>query len=202
MTLSRGPRALLFALAIVAAGLATLSRPSDASPTAPAATARPHDGPAPADEYFGRLQMSILGVRNKVKDLGLEADLHPDHRAAVLASALLLEDAIQDWAKKYPFDRWLPRYAFALEQMYERIPGESAHQRAIRQLGYITTAFPHTVYAKVGRMKLALGVPRPKQTLAPLVVASGLDRLALLDGRVIPTLPPVAMRGSPARPKR
>jgi len=149
----------------------------------------PHAGLAPADEYFGRLQMSILGVRNKVKDLSLSADVHPERDAAVLGTAMWVEDAMRDWAKKYPFDRWLPRYAYALEQMYERIPGDGAHRRAIKQIAYLTAYFPQTVYGKVGRAKLAMGVPTPDPDDHPIAL-SELERLALIDGKVIPTIPP------------
>lgn len=146
---------------------------------------------APADEYFGRLQMSILGVRNKVKDMGLDADMHPDHDRAVLNGAVWVEDAMRDWAKKYPFDHWLPRYAFALEAIYERIPGDTAHKRALKQLGYITAYFPQTVYGKVGRAKIAMGLPTPSPAETPLV-ETDLQRLAFLDGKVLPTIPPAS----------
>ena len=149
----------------------------------------PHLGLAPADEYFGKLGMSILGVRSKVKDLGLDADTHPDHDRAILNNAMWVEDAMRDWAKKYPFDRWLPRYAYALEIMYERIPGPEAHKRALRQIAYITAYFPQTTYGRIGRAKLATGVPTldPSDPPEPM---TELDRLALLDGRTPPTLPP------------
>ncbi|HEX3465431.1 MAG TPA: hypothetical protein VHS78_15385 [Candidatus Elarobacter sp.] len=156
----------------------------------PVAGYHPKNGPAPADEYFGRLQMSILGVRNKVKDLGLDADIHPDHEKAILGNAVWVEDAMRDWAKKYPFDKWLPRYAYALEQMYEHIPGDEAHRRALRQISYLTAYFPQTVYGKVGRAKLAMGVPTPDPSETPAIVETDLERLALLDGKVTPTIPP------------
>ncbi|GAC1659807.1 MAG: hypothetical protein NVS4B13_05820 [Candidatus Elarobacter sp.] len=151
----------------------------------------PHRGLAPADEYFGRLGMSVLGVRNKVKDLGRDVDTHPEHDKAVLSNALWVEDAMRDWAKKYPFDRWLPRYAYALEQLYERIPGADAHKRAVKQVSYLTAYFPQTVYGKVGRAKLVAGVPTPGPSETP-VALTDLERLALLDGKVIPTIPPAA----------
>ena len=159
----------------------------------------PKNGPAPADEYFGRLQMSILGVRNKVKDLGLDAEVHPEHGKAVLGNALWVEDAMRDWAKKYPFDRWLPRYAYALEQMYERIPGEDAHRRAVKQVSYLTAYFPQTLYGKVGRAKLVAGIPRPDPSEPPPGLTE-LERLALLDGKVLPTIPPAATPTPSASP--
>lgn len=213
MMLARQPRALLAALgavaiavcAVVPAAPADSATPSTKKPVTKVASVKkhpakkaaprkqtgyhPHTGPAPADEYFGRLGMSVLGVRSKVKDLGLDADLHPEHDPAILNNALWVEDAMRDWAKKYPFDRWLPRYAYALEQMYEEIPGDVAHKRAVKQISYITAYFPQTLYAKIGRAKLAQGIPEPDASEPPIVL-SELDRLALIDGKVVPTMPP------------
>jgi hypothetical protein len=168
---------------------ALAKRPNVKKPAHKPTGYHPHSGPAPADEYFGRLGMSVLGVRSKVKDLGLDADLHPEHDQAILNNALWVEDAMRDWAKKYPFDRWLPRYAFALEQMYEEIPGAAAHKRAVKQVSYITAYFPQTVYARIGRAKLAQGVPTPDPSDPPIIL-SELQRLALIDGKVAPTMPP------------
>jgi hypothetical protein len=218
---ARRPRALISALALVAFTVGALPAASPAASASksagtavkkPAAkpvakaTAKaakgakkpakrvgyhPHPGLAPADEYFGKLGMSVLGVRNKVKDLGAEADVHPEKGAQVLGNALWVEDAMRDWAKKYPFDRWLPRYAYALEQMYERIPGNDAHRRAVKQVSYLTAYFPQTLYGKVGRAKLAAGVPMPDPSDPPVNLTE-LQRLALIDGKVIPTIPPAA----------
>ena len=59
-------------------------------PTAPRARTRPprsHSASpkvaarckvAPADEYFGKLKMSILGIRNMIKDQGLKIDVDPN----------------------------------------------------------------------------------------------------------------------------
>jgi hypothetical protein len=187
-------RALLAALAL---GALILGMTPLASPAAPAkriaarktpAPYRPHAGLAPADEYFGRLGMSVLGVRNKVKDLGLDADIHPERERTILGGAVWVEDAMRDWARKYPFDRWLPRYAYALEEMYEQLPGSDAHRRAVKQVAYLTAYFPQTLYGKIGRMKLAMGVPARDPSDRP--VLSELERLALIDGKVTPTLPP------------
>ena len=220
MTYARRARAVLSALALLAYALGSLPLAAPAaSAKAPLATKKsapatktasakktaaakkpapkrvtgyhPHPGLAPADEYFGRLGMSILGVRSKVKDLGLEADIHPDHDRAILNNALWVEDAMRDWAKKYPFDRWLPRYAYALEVMYERMPGPDAHKRAVKQISYLTAYFPQTLYGRIGRAKLAEGVPTPDPSATP-AIATELERLALLDGKVVPTIPPAA----------
>ncbi len=207
MMLARQPRAPLAALALLAIVVCAVVPAASATPSKrtavlangaqrkkPAAKKpagyHPRNGLAPADEYFGRLGMSVLGVRSKVKDLGLDAELHPEHDQAILNNALWVEDAMRDWAKKYPFDRWLPRYAYALEQMYEEIPGGVAHKRAVKQISYITAYFPQTVYGRIGRAKLAQGVPMPDPADPPVFVDE-LQHLALLDGKVTPTMPPL-----------
>ena len=63
---------------------------------------------APADEYFGRLKLSILGIRNTIKDAGLKCDADPAHATNVIGSVALTEDAMHDWEKKYPADSWIP----------------------------------------------------------------------------------------------
>jgi hypothetical protein len=146
---------------------------------------------APADEYFGRLKLSVLGIRNDVKDYGLRVDLDVHNGTAVLNNAVYVEDAMRDWARKYPFDNWLPRYAYALEGVYEEIPGDIAHKRAVRQLNYIIAYFPQTNYAHVSRMKIVAGIPTPDPSQSP-DTDGGLARLAMLDGKVRPTPPPVA----------
>ncbi len=124
-----------------------------------------------------------------MKDYGLRVDRDVANGQAVLNNAVFVEDAMRDWARKYPFDNWLPRYAYALEGVYEEIPGESAHKRAIRQLNYIIAYFPQTNYAKISRLKIVGGIPTPNPANTP-AFDGGLSRLAMIDGKVRPTPPP------------
>ena len=55
---------------------------------------------APADEYFGRLKMSILGIRNVIKDQGLKIDVAPENGPSSFATMALTEDALHDWQHK------------------------------------------------------------------------------------------------------
>ncbi len=215
-TLAR-PRAVLTALALGSLTIAALPMPAPAAGPSSAvkktvrpakaakrtkrpAPYRPHAGLAPADEYFGKLGMSILGVRTKVTTLALDFEVHPEHEKAILGNALWVEDAMRDWAKKYPFDRWLPRYAYALETMYERMPGVDAHRRAVKQVAYLTAYFPQTVYGKIGRAKLALGIPTPDPSDPPATLTE-LERLALIDGKTAPTMPPAPTPKPTATPQ-
>jgi len=76
---------------------------------------------APADEYFGRLQMSILGIRNELATLSARVDGDTDFGRGELKGAESVEDAVRDWAQKYPRDNWLDRYAVQLEKLYASI---------------------------------------------------------------------------------
>jgi len=76
---------------------------------------------APADEYFGKLKLSILGIRNTIKDQGLKVDVDPDRADSTFNAIALTEDAIRDWEHKYPCDSWIPGSIFALEHFYTKI---------------------------------------------------------------------------------
>jgi hypothetical protein len=55
---------------------------------------------APADEYFGKLKMSVLGIRNTIRDQGLRVDADPSKAPAALSSVAFAEDALRDWEHK------------------------------------------------------------------------------------------------------
>ena len=63
---------------------------------------------APADEYFGRMKMSVLGIRNALD--GLERRVANGDRS-VGSMLALVDDAIADWRSKYPRDTWLRRFS-------------------------------------------------------------------------------------------
>ena len=65
---------------------------------------------APADQYFGRMKMSVLGIRNELNGLERRA-VAGDHNVASMSGKLaLVDDAMRDWRAHYPRDTWLPRY--------------------------------------------------------------------------------------------
>jgi hypothetical protein len=115
----------LVAAATTAATSATAPAPKPGHPAPKAvskATARCKV--APADEYFGKLKMSILGIRNTIKDQGLKVDYEPDKAASTFNAIALTEDAIRDWQHKYPCDSWLPGSVYALEHFWTKVHTE------------------------------------------------------------------------------
>ena len=65
---------------------------------------------APADQYFGRMKMSVLGIRNELDGLERRA-IGGDRNVPAMAGKLaLVDDAMNDWRAHYPRDTWLPRF--------------------------------------------------------------------------------------------
>jgi hypothetical protein len=106
---------------------------------------------APADRYFGRLKMSILGVRNSLKDLAARADTHPEDAEHIFDKAVLVEDALRDWHAHFPRDPWIPRYAYSLAQLYGKLDYEDARIRHNDTLDWLVATFPNSEYAQLPR---------------------------------------------------
>jgi hypothetical protein len=123
--------------------------------SAPANVLAHHRAKAPADEYFGRLKMSILGVRNLVYDIDARADNATEDTAANFCHKLVLaEDALRDWQAKYPDDVWVPKFGYAMLKDYETIDSDmiadeshAASIRAIDLSNWLGTLYPNSEFA-------------------------------------------------------
>ncbi len=65
---------------------------------------------APADQYFGRLKMSVLGIRNELVALERRAQSGDRNLASMSGKLAFVDDAMRDWRSHYPRDTWLPRF--------------------------------------------------------------------------------------------
>lgn len=110
---------------------------------------------APADEYFGRYHLSILGIRNALSDMTNQAHGHPEKASAYLNSAELTEDAIHQWQARYPQDSWLPKIVFSLERLYVSIGTQDSAEHAVQTAAWLDKSFAQTQYAHMGRTELA-----------------------------------------------
>ena len=97
---------------------------------APAAHAANMHDLAPADEYFGRMKMSVLGIRNALD--GLERRVSGgDHNVGSMSGQLaLVDDAMHDWRVHYPRDTWLPRFESKRARVASLIALDAGHSRA------------------------------------------------------------------------
>lgn len=86
---------------------------------------------APADEYFGRMRMSVLGIRNALDTLERRAAGHDARIASLTGQLALIDDALNDWRAHYPRDTWLPRFQAKRTRVVSLIAlnGARAHLR-------------------------------------------------------------------------
>ncbi len=103
---------------------------------------------APADDYFGHYHMSVLGVRNAIKDLGMRQEQHLSNDEQVLYSKLLIvEDSLNDWRARYPNDTWIPRLGLALAKVWTRLNFADAGDHAGVTLGWVIANYPSSEIA-------------------------------------------------------
>lgn len=162
-------------LACVSLVAATTTAALSAAPPASTPTAKPslaHKKAlpvrvAPADEYFGKLKMSVLGIRNTIKDVGANLDIDQTRWTQLASKAAFAEDAMRDWEKKYPQDTWLAKTVFALERMYAKLDSDDGRKRSLATMKWLIHDFPKSWYGRTGRTELAQGkVGRAPQTAA------------------------------------
>lgn len=142
--------AFLVAAAIPAFSLAAGSKPA-ASPPKPAKV-------APADEYFGRMKMSILGITNSIRDTGLREGFDPANASRYYSNLAFTENALEDWAQKYPQDSWIPRRAYDLSHEFWRMHTPDANVQAQRCRAVLFRQFPHNHWAVIARRESAVSV--------------------------------------------
>jgi hypothetical protein len=126
---------------------------------------------APADEYFGPLKLSIIGIHNSIRDIGLRYKYNSSIGAASYASAQLVESAVRDWAHRYAHDPQLPRNIYALQRLYTQILLQQSRDRAHVIAQWMALSFAHSPQEKQLKKTLALEhlapIPTPSPTPLP-----------------------------------
>jgi hypothetical protein len=115
------------------------------------AKAAPKCRVAPADEYFGKLKMSILGIRNTIKDQGLKVDVDPAKAPSTSNAIALTEDAIHDWQHKYPCDTWLPGTLLGLERFYLKIHTDDGVKHVHATFAWLRHDYPRSNVVQLAR---------------------------------------------------
>ncbi|GAC1415129.1 MAG: hypothetical protein NVSMB5_03970 [Candidatus Velthaea sp.] len=118
--------------------------------------------------------MSILGIRNTIKDVGANIDVDPARWNGLVNKADFTEDAIRDWEHKYPADTWLAKTVFSLERMYAKLDSEDGRKRSLAAMHWLVRDFPATAYGKMGKQELASGhVGHPPSTATAAATVPG-----------------------------
>jgi hypothetical protein len=162
---------------------------------------------APADEYFGPLKQSILGIRNTIRDMGLRYDVNHDIGSQTLTSAGLTEAAIRDWAHRYPRDHDVAGAIFRLQRLYAKILTEPARGKAKATADWLFSAYGKSPQAKSLHKILATEqlqpIPTPSVSPSPAAVATPPDNSMLgpsMPSIFAPTPAPI-VPGAPPTPR-
>jgi len=138
---------------------------------------------APADEYFGPLKMSILGITNAMNNVKLRqtgAEMTEDTQNSLNQVA----NSIRDWEKHYPRDPWIGRALLALHKTYASFPDNKASARAKETAAWLTAKYPRTKQAKEVLRLLASAparavpsalAPAAAPAVTPTVAGSGVE---------------------------
>ena len=111
---------------------------------------------APADEYFGKMKMSYLGMNNTFHDAAISSGDHTVDPNIVNKMALA-EDALDDWSRKYPRDPQLARTYYLATVVERKIWLRPNQERAWIYLNRLVTLFPDSYFGKHLKADLAIG---------------------------------------------
>ena len=154
---------------------------------------------APADEYFGRMKMSYLGMNNTFRDAAISSGEHTTD-PAIINKVALAEDALAAWAKKYPRDPQLARTYFLAVRVDRKIWIKENQDRAWIYLNRLVQEFPDSYFGKLLKRDLAIGFTEhyyalPVPCATPTPAASPSDEVT---GMTTASLPNAAPAGTPA----
>jgi len=113
-------------------------------------TAMPHDAYlttlAPADEYFGRMGYSILGIENQLKHINFMLDYKYGNREA--AETVLVAESVDDMHKVYPRDRDMPKLLYSCLTTLERMDSDDAKAAAAHMRSILTVEYQDSPEAR------------------------------------------------------
>jgi hypothetical protein len=114
---------------------------------------------APADQYFGRSKMSIVGMHTAIVKLGERYHAREIDDTDLVHDAKIVEAALYRWHDIYPKDSGAIVTAFELEQLYQAVQSTNARSHATAVLKFIAKAAPKSRQAHLSRLRLAQGFP-------------------------------------------
>lgn len=113
-------------------------------------TSMPHDAYlttlAPADEYFGKMGYSVLGIENELKRINVYLDYKYGDREA--SATVLVADAIDDMHKVYPRDRDMPKLLYSCLQTLQRMDSDDTKTAAAHLQGILIVEYQDSPEAR------------------------------------------------------
>jgi hypothetical protein len=137
---------------------------------------------APADEYFGKMKLSFLGIDNTFRDQSVRAGSHTID-PGVINKLDFAADALRDWQHKYPKDPQLARSMWFGSEAYLKIWNAAGQNQAAYYLTTLRNHFPTTYFGKQAKATLTRGFT--------MHVYAAAQPCILLPNTVVPTPAPV-----------
>ncbi|MBV8163062.1 MAG: hypothetical protein JOZ91_02225 [Candidatus Eremiobacteraeota bacterium] len=106
---------------------------------------------APVDEYFGKMKLSPLGINNTIHDTSMHLKYDPANAARYYTGLEWAEDALHDWARKYPGDTWLPGRAYFMSHVFWQMHTPDGDAAADRCRTLLFTQFPKSHWAALAK---------------------------------------------------
>jgi len=122
---------------------------------------------APADESFGRFNLSVLAIANTIRDAGTRLDSGADARAIVSGPLSFVTDAIHAWETRYPSDPWIAKDLLALETVQLKVTGDDGMRLASATEAWLLADFPNSPETAKARNLLAGATPSIPPQSAP-----------------------------------
>ena len=151
---------------------------------------------APADEYFGRMKLSILGISNTIHDTKLREGFDPANAATNFDKLSLAEDALEDWSNKYPHDTWLPGKAYYMSHEFWAMNTADGNREAERCRALLFRHFATSPYAQKARVENA-AMFAPPAAPAPVTAAVSSGSATASQGAVAAPAPAAASTPHP-----
>jgi hypothetical protein len=101
---------------------------------------------APADEYFGQMGYSILGIENELKHINFMLDYKYGNREA--AQTVLVAQSIDDMHKVYPRDRDMPMLLYSVLTTLQRMDSDDAKAAASHIRSILTVEYQDSPQAR------------------------------------------------------
>lgn len=134
---------------------------------------------APADEYFGPLRLSVIGVRNNIAETESRIERGEFDSASTLKHLSLVEASLREWEARYPGDSWLPRLMLDLHRAYRSMATEEASLRSIDAASWLMRDYASSREAQALRLELATAMrdesSKPAQEDAAVAVPALVD---------------------------
>jgi hypothetical protein len=111
---------------------------------------------APGDEYFGRMKMSYLGINNTFHDEFIRAGAYTTD-PGLINKVGFADEALRQWARRYPGDPQLARSYFLAIQVFKKIYTKDAQDKAWSYMNELVHQFGSTYFGKLEKKDLAIG---------------------------------------------